>query len=454
MGLVASACSACVCLGSCCCRGTGGVSPRSAKAINFLFLLGGVVVTLLLYRYGDDIPGTHGFFSIKAGCSPDGESSLADCFGLQSVFRISFALAAFYLFSAIASAFSTGFHLHLWGLKFLLWLALIILSFFIPYNFFAGYVQLARVVSVLFLVVQVVILIDFAYKVHEALAVRVERMQSHLEQEYATVGLCQNGWKFIYLGVVLTLLSASCAVLFWLFHFVNKNPVNCSEDKLFLAITFISGVVLTLMSASRYFGQRGTVAPSVLFAYCTWMVWSAMTSNPKVGCAPIQYDGSSKWAPAVGILISTAAFMWMAYSSTSSVPGVVASKSEETKPAATSQSTATPLLTGDGAAAPTTVTRGESKTEHADEEHASSTPGPAKPHADRYWVFHLVMVLGAMYMSMVLSNWQTDANKATYVSNNVDKTTMWLKIASEWIAIVMFAWTLVAPRIFPDRDFS
>ncbi len=65
-GLVASACSACVCLGSCCCRGTGAVSPRSAKAINFLFLLGGVVVTLLLYRYGDDIPGTHGFFSIKA----------------------------------------------------------------------------------------------------------------------------------------------------------------------------------------------------------------------------------------------------------------------------------------------------------------------------------------------------------------------------------------------------
>ncbi len=45
-------------------------------------------------------------------------------------------------------------------------------------------------------------------------------------------------------------------------------------------------------TASRYFGQRGTVAPSVLFAHCTWMVWSAMTSNPKVGCAPIQYDGT------------------------------------------------------------------------------------------------------------------------------------------------------------------
>ncbi len=93
---------------------------------------------------------------------------------------------------------------------------------------------------------------------HEALATRVERMQSHLEQEYSVVGMCQNGWKIIYLAVVLTLLGASCTVLFWLFHWVKTNPVNCSEDKLFLAITFIAGVVLTLMSGTWRKGwERG-----------------------------------------------------------------------------------------------------------------------------------------------------------------------------------------------------
>jgi hypothetical protein len=52
-----------------------------------------------------------------------------------------------------------GYHLHLWGLKGVLWTLLTIISFFIPYGFFMAYVQLARVVSVLFLVVQVIILI-------------------------------------------------------------------------------------------------------------------------------------------------------------------------------------------------------------------------------------------------------------------------------------------------------
>jgi hypothetical protein len=30
---------------------------------------------------------------------------------------------------------------------------------------------------------------------------------------------------------------------------------------------------------------------------------------------------------------------------------------------------------------------------------------------------------------------------------------MWVKAISQWVASGLFLWTLVAPAVFPDRDF-
>lgn len=31
---------------------------------------------------------------------------------------------------------------------------------------------------------------------------------------------------------------------------------------------------------------------------------------------------------------------------------------------------------------------------------------------------------------------------------------MWVKIGSQWVAIALFLWTLIAPVLLPDRDFG
>ncbi len=43
--------------------------------------------------------------------------------------------------------------------------------------------------------------------------------------------------------------------------------------------------------------------------------------------------------------------------------------------------------------------------------------------------------------------------RAKYSSDNTSATTMWLKIVSQWLAFLLMAWTLVAPKLFPDREF-
>merc|ERR1712195_208888 len=89
----------------------------------------------------------------------------------------------------------------------------------------------------------------------------------------------------------------------------------------------------------------------------------------------------------------------------------------------------------------------------------------------RLWFFHVIMAAGSLYMAMLLTDWGTGSvtnvfpnststttpsgsGTANYVSNSTGATQMWVKIASQWFAIGLYTWTLVAKRCLPDRDFD
>ena len=37
---------------------------------------------------------------------------------------------------------------------------------------------------------------------------------------------------------------------------------------------------------------------------------------------------------------------------------------------------------------------------------------------------------------------------------NVGWTSVWVKVVSQWVTVGLYCWTLVAPQLFPDRDFA
>jgi len=37
---------------------------------------------------------------------------------------------------------------------------------------------------------------------------------------------------------------------------------------------------------------------------------------------------------------------------------------------------------------------------------------------------------------------------------NVGWTSVWVKVVSQWVTVALYSWTLVAPTLMPDRDFS
>lgn len=71
-----------------------------------------------------------------------------------------------------------------------------------------------------------------------------------------------------------------------------------------------------------------------------------------------------------------------------------------------------------------------------------------------YTFFHLVFALAAMYISMVLTNWNTykqPEGEEHLILIGQSWPAVWVKVVSSWICYGLYGFSLLAPVIFPDR---
>ena len=67
------------------------------------------------------------------------------------------------------------------------------------------------------------------------------------------------------------------------------------------------------------------------------------------------------------------------------------------------------------------------------------------------------MICVSVYGVMLVTNWGTpDFQNSKNLSEifQPSELSYWMKISASWISTVIYIWTLIAPRVFPDRDFS
>jgi len=77
-----------------------------------------------------------------------------------------------------------------------------------------------------------------------------------------------------------------------------------------------------------------------------------------------------------------------------------------------------------------------------------SGPLPYRPDA-----FHLVYALASMYMGMLFTNWQVSANTSKFELGTGWAST-WVTMGSKWFCEALYLWTVVAPAVLKNRDFS
>ena len=151
----------CVC-GVCmrCC----GTNEKQHARIGYIFIyICCIFWSWIFLYYGHSILAPFTEFGLSDWTGSDEDV----CIGVYTIYRLSFALLIFFLLmlwcSLFTGAFSKAVNHGCWITKIFFIVALFILFHFIPNPFFEGYMWFARVASAIFLVIQIIIFIDFAY---------------------------------------------------------------------------------------------------------------------------------------------------------------------------------------------------------------------------------------------------------------------------------------------------
>lgn len=66
--------------------------------------------------------------------------------------------------------------------------------------------------------------------------------------------------------------------------------------------------------------------------------------------------------------------------------------------------------------------------------------------------FHSVFMLAAMYLAMLFTGWSLEGTTSE-LSLDKGSHSAWVKIASQWLVFLLYAWTMLAPKILRNREF-
>lgn len=441
-------CGSASCLLSSCCPSTYN-STISRLAFSFLLLLGTLVsIIMILPGMEENLKKIPGF--CVGGSSIFGTENKVNCdiiVGYKSVYRMCFAMACFFfLFSIIMirvrsskdprAAIQNGF----WFFKFLVLVGITVGAFFIPDgDFNTVWYYFGMVGSFIFIIIQLILLIDFAHSWN----------QSWLEKAEEGNTKC---WFAALLSVTFInyALAFTAVVLFYIFY---TQLDDCTEHKVFISLNLIFCIVVSIVSILPKVQEAqptsGLLQASLISLYTMYVTWSAMSNNPNRKCnpsllslvqsssptpapGPTSAPGTTQWWDAQGIVGLIIFLFCTLYASIRSSNNAQVNRLMQTEE-------------GQGLTASEEAPAGEDGVRRAvDNEEDGVTYS--------YSFFHFSLFLASLYIMMTLTNWyKPDADTHAMQTS---MPAVWVKISSSWIGLGLYLWTLVAPLVLPDRDFS
>lgn len=70
------------------------------------------------------------------------------------------------------------------------------------------------------------------------------------------------------------------------------------------------------------------------------------------------------------------------------------------------------------------------------------------------WKLNIMLCLITCWYAVALTAWGVVEVGGNSANPSVGRASMWMISGSQWLMQMLYLWTIVAPKIFPDRDFS
>ncbi|XP_054836164.1 serine incorporator 3 [Eublepharis macularius] len=379
--------------------------------------------------------------------------------GYRAVYRISFAMAVFFfLFSLLTIQVKSSndpraaVHNGFWFFKIAAIVGIMVGAFYIPEGpFTRAWFAIGTAGAFCFILIQLVLLVDFAHSWNESWVEKME--EGNARCWYAALLSC-TGLNYI--------LSLIAVVLFYVFY--TKSD-GCPENKFFISFNMILCIAVSITSVlpkvQEHQPRSGLLQSSIITLYTMYLTWSAMSNEPDRSCNPSLLNLISQIAtPTAGPANATAIpspasapqkslQWWDAQSIVGLVIFVLCLLYSSIRSSSNSQvnkltlSASDTVILDDAAGTASDVEDGEIRRVTDNEKDGVQYS---------YAFFHFMLFLASLYIMMTLTNWYSpDADFKTMTSK---WPAVWVKISSSWVCLSLYAWTLLAPLVLPNRDFS
>ncbi|KAK3913228.1 Serine incorporator 1 [Frankliniella fusca] len=452
LGLCSAAQLACCCGSTACSLCAACPACRNSTSTRIMYaimlLLGTVVGCIML------APGLQDQLKKVPFCEGSVVSTGFDCseaVGYLAVYRLCFALAIFYTLMCILmigvksskdprGGIQNGF----WGLKYLVVIALAVGAFFIPEDsrFATTWLYFGMIGGFLFIIIQLILIIDFAHSWAERWVSRYEETES--KKWYAAL-LFASAFNYI--------LALTGIILLYVFY---TKVDDCGLQKFFITFILIMSAAVSVVSIMPSVQERqprsGLLQSSVVSLYATYLTWSALSSSSSHECNPGMFGivGTTKskvgfdQQAIVGLIIWMCCILYSSVRSASSSSKLTLSEHVLVKDGgvhSSMQGDASLIDNEERGLTEDTGRGGQKVWDNEDEGVAYS-----------WSFFHLTFCLSTLYIMMTLTNWyQPNSSLETLNSNDAS---MWVKVISSWMCMGLYLWTLVAPVVCTNRVFN
>lgn len=440
--------------------------------------------------------GKHVFASWTDGCDAyleeegrggDGDVSAgpyAQCAGNAGVYRPTFISFLFFAIASAASYARPSTNREVWPAKYCLYLLFVLASVFVSNHpwFLGVFLHVSRVGAMVFIVVQQIILIDLAYNWNDNWVGESPLCNIFCSVVFRSTSLilclhiCLRGgnkgkadsadrvewgsgakWLRLTIGMCALFYMMAFTGIGLLYHYYS----GCSSNTAIITMTLLGILAVTAVQLSGVEGSLLT--SSVISFYVVYLGYSAVSKNPHGECNPSLAKDNDPLNIVVGLVLTALSLAWTGWSWTAedrlSADGVKKARSLGRSGNAFRRGQ-DPLLDLD-----------DPFLEYNDEDRPpsglalSSEDGEdyLSMHSSDIWKLNAILALVSCWVAMSLTGFgsisggiveEGGAEIHTAANPQVGKVNMAMIAVSQWVALLLYAWTLVAPRLFPDRDFS
>jgi hypothetical protein len=329
-----------------------------------------------------------------------------------------------------------------------------------------------------------VLLVDFAHTLNETWIGYYEESEGE-----------GKGWLALLLGSTFFLYAAALVGIVLMYVYFTDNPKGCWFNPMFITLNLILCAAVSLFSIHPGLQAKnpriGLLQSAVVTAYCTYLVWSALSSQPAtMHCSSFPLTSKpheDSFSMIVGLIMTFLALVYSAFRASgegakitmddparkallAAMPPDERKKSRKSRKAVNSDESAEKTLKQESpdpeaqSAPDSDAERSAEDPKSSDSEEDSDAErtgeAPERNVAYNYSFFHVTFFLAAMYLAMVLTNWESVSvfTGDTTGSENtilVDQgmASVWVKVISSWLTLILYVWSMLAPIFFPDRDF-